>query len=572
MSDVVDNKVLENDVSGGTVLKNKVVKYVFVTGGVVSSIGKGIASASLGLLLESRGYKIAMMKIDPYINVDPGTMNPFEHGEVFVTDDGAETDLDLGHYQRFTNAKLTRKSNTTTGAIYYSVIRKERDGAYLGKTVQVIPHITGEIKDRIRALTADDDVDIAIIEIGGTVGDIESLPFLEAIRQFRMEVGPENCCFVHVTLFPYIEAANELKTKPTQHSVRALRDIGIQPNIIICRTGEKSLEPDQKEKVALFCEVPTKGIINAPDISPVYLIPLNFKEQNLDLTVLEILGLEARESDLARWIEMVNRLKSLKEEVRIAAVGKYTKHGDAYKSINEAFIHAGIANDCKVVFEWIDSNRFDLGGERPEEALRGYHGILIGPGFGERGVEGKINVARYARENKVPYFGICFGMQIAVIEFARNCLGLKGAHSTEIDKLTPYPVISLLTEQKCIQQLGGTMRLGAYSCEIKDGTIAKEAYRADVVYERHRHRYEFNNKFRESFEEAGMIVSGVHRRKLFDGEEEELVEIVELRRDLHPWFCASQFHPEFKSTPLNPHPLFCSFIRAALEHKRKHGI
>ncbi|MCX8064877.1 MAG: CTP synthase [Candidatus Hydrogenedentes bacterium] len=551
------------------------IKYIFVTGGVVSSVGKGIASASLGLLLESRGYKIAMMKIDPYINVDPGTMNPFEHGEVFVTDDGAETDLDLGHYQRFTNAKLTKKSNTTTGAIYYSVIRKEREGAYSGKTVQVIPHITGEIKNRIRALTAEDeDVDIAIVEIGGTVGDIESLPFLEAIRQFRMEVGPENCCFIHVTHLPYIEAANELKTKPTQHSVRALRDIGIQPNVIICRTGDKSLEPEQIDKVALFCEVPRKGIINAPDISPVYLIPLNFKEQNFDLTVLEILGLDPRESDLTQWINMVNKLNSLEEEVRIAAVGKYTKHGDAYKSINEAFIHAGIANNCKVSFEWIDSKRFDPTCEEyenPEDVLAGYHGILVGPGFGGRGVEGKINVVRFARENKIPYFGICFGMQIAVIEFARNFLGMKGAHTTEIDPATPYPVISLLTEQKGVQQIGGTMRLGAYSCEIKPGTIAAEAYKEPVVYERHRHRYEFNNKYRRMFEEAGMIVSGVHHRKLLDGEEEELVEIIELKRDLHPWFCASQFHPEFKSTPLKPQPLFCAFIRAALEYKKNHG-
>ncbi len=549
--------------------KKQPLKYIFTTGGVVSSIGKGIACASLGLLLESRGYKIAIMKIDPYINVDPGTMNPFEHGEVFVTDDGAETDLDLGHYQRFTHAKLSRRSNTTTGAIYNAVIQKERDGAYLGKTVQVIPHITDEIKNRIRALTVDeDDVDIAIIEIGGTVGDIESLPFLEALRQFRLEVGPENCCFIHVTLVPYIEAANELKTKPTQHSVRALRDIGIQPNIIICRTGISKLEKEQRQKVALFCDVPENGIINAQDISPIYAIPLNFKEQNLDITVLKILGLEVREGDLTEWIGIVNRLVSATEEVRIAAVGKYTGHGDAYKSINEAFVHAGIANNCKVKYEWIDSERFDPGKEKPEDVLQGYHGILIGPGFGTRGIEGKINVARFARENRIPYFGICLGMQVAVIEIARNCLGLKDAHTTEVNPQTPHPVISLLTEQKGISSKGGTMRLGAYPCELQPNTLAHKAYGQTLIYERHRHRYEFNNAYRKDFEEkAGMIVSGIHHRKFMDMEE-ELTEMIELKTDIHPWFCACQFHPEFKSTPLKPQPLFCAFIKSALQYKK----
>ncbi|MCA1901835.1 MAG: CTP synthase [Candidatus Hydrogenedens sp.] len=548
------------------------VKYIFTTGGVVSSIGKGIVCASLGLLLESRGYKIAIMKMDPYINVDPGTMNPFEHGEVFVTDDGTETDLDLGHYQRFTNAKLSHRSNTTTGAIYNTVIKKERDGAYLGKTVQVIPHITDEIKNRIRALTIDeDDVDIAIIEIGGTVGDIEGLPFLEALRQFRLEVGPENCCFIHVTLVPYIEAANELKTKPTQHSVRALRDIGIQPNIIICRTGKSKLEKEQRQKVALFCDVPEKAIINAQDISPVYAIPLNFKEQDLDVTVLDILGLDRREGNLSEWITMVNRLTNATEEVRIAAIGKYTGHGDAYKSINEAFIHAGIANNCKVIYQWIDSERFEPGKEKPEEVLNGYHGILIGPGFGTRGIEGKINVAQYARENKIPYFGICLGMQVAVIEIARNCLGLKEAHTTEVNTQTPHPVISLLTEQKGISSKGGTMRLGAYPCELQPNTHAFQAYKQPLIYERHRHRYEFNNAYREMFlSKADLIISGIHHRKLMDIEE-ELVEIIELSPKKHPWFCACQFHPEFKSTPLKPQPLFCDFIKSALEYKKRNG-
>ncbi len=545
------------------------LKYIFTTGGVVSSIGKGIACASLGLLLESRGYKIAMMKMDPYINVDPGTMNPFEHGEVFVTDDGAETDLDLGHYQRFTHAKLSRRSNATTGAIYNTVIQKEREGAYLGKTVQVIPHITDEIKSRIRALTVDeDDVDVAIVEIGGTVGDIESLPFLEALRQFRLDIGPENCCFIHVTLVPYIEAANELKTKPTQHSVRALRDIGIQPNIIVCRTGKNKLEKEQRQKVALFCDVPENAIINAQDISPIYAIPLNFKKQNLDVTVLNILGLEQREGDMSQWTNMVNRLVSATEEVRIAAIGKYTGHGDAYKSINEAFVHAGVANNCKVKYEWIDSERFEPGMEKPEDLLQGYHGILIGPGFGTRGIEGKINVARFARENRIPYFGICLGMQVAVIEIARNCLGLKDAHTTEVNPQTPYPIISLLTEQKGISSKGGTMRLGAYMCELQPNTLAYKAYGQQSIYERHRHRYEFNNAYRESFEkQANVVISGVHRRKLMDMEE-ELVEIIELKQDIHPWFCACQFHPEFKSTPMKPQPLFCNFIQASLEYKK----
>ena len=536
-------------------------KYVFTTGGVVSSVGKGIASASLGMLLEARGLRIAIMKMDPYINVDPGTMNPYEHGEVFVTDDGAETDLDLGHYERFTSSKLSKKSNATTGSVYNTVIQKERRGEFLGKTVQVIPHITDEIKARIRSLTAEEDpVDVAIIEIGGTVGDIESLPFLEALRQFRLDVGPGNCCCVHVTLVPYIEASGELKTKPTQHSVRALRDIGLQPDVIVCRTGQKRLEKEQRAKIALFCNVTNDAIINAEDISPLYAIPLNFKKQNLDAIVLRILGLDAPEGDLTEWTAMVERMQAARDEVRIAAVGKYVGHDDAYKSINEAFVHAGIHNDCKVKLTWVDSETLEE--EKAEEVLNAYDGILVGPGFGSRGIEGKIKAARHAREQKIPYFGICLGMQIAVIELARNKAGLKGAISTEFDPTTPHPVISLLSEQRGISDMGGTMRLGEYRCELKAGTKAHAAYGTDVIHERHRHRYEFNNDYLEALTAAGMTVSGSHPKG-----DHELVEIMEL--DDHPWFCAVQFHPEFKSKPLNPQPLFRDFVAAALRYKAK---
>ena len=541
-------------------------KYVFVTGGVVSSVGKGILAASLGMLLEARGLKIAMMKFDPYINVDPGTMNPFEHGEVFVTDDGAETDLDLGHYERFTKAQLSQRSNATTGGIYNAVIQKERRGEYLGKTVQVIPHITDEIKLRTRLLTAEpdqQDVDVAIVEIGGTVGDIESLPFLEAIRQFRLDVGPPNCCFVHVTLMPFIEAAGELKTKPTQHSVRALRDIGIQPNVIVCRTGKYKLGEDQRHKVAMFCDVTDDAIIGAEDISPVYAIPMNFKQQKLDQTVLNMLRIEAGESDLREWQSMLDTLASATEEVRIAAVGKYTGHDDAYKSINEAFIHAGIANRCKVRLAWVDSEQFE-NGVQPEDTLKDFDGILIGPGFGSRGIEGKIETVRYVRETGKPFFGICLGMQVAVIELARAKLGRPLANSTEFNPETPDPVISLLSEQRNIKDLGGTMRLGKYRCELKPGTHARAAYGVDVLEERHRHRYEFNNDYRESLENAGLVVSGVHTMG-----EHELVEIAELKN--HPWFCGSQFHPEFKSTPLKPQPLFREFVKAALAQRKARG-
>jgi len=537
-------------------------KYVFVTGGVVSSVGKGVFAASLGLLLESRGLKIALMKMDPYINVDPGTMNPYEHGEVFVTDDGAETDLDLGHYQRFTHSNLSQKSNVTTGGIYNAVIQKERRGEYLGKTVQVIPHITDEIKSRIRMLTtdSDNDVDVAIIEIGGTVGDIESQPFLEAIRQFRLDVGPRECCFAHVTLVPYIDASGELKTKPTQHSVRALRDIGIQPSVIVCRTGSHRLGAEQRAKVAMFCDVSDEAIISAEDISFLYAIPLNFKEQGLDDTILRLLNIDAGEGDLNEWRAMVSKYRSLERQVRIAAVGKYVAHHDAYKSINEAFVHAGIANGCKVQLEWVESEQFE-NGTTPDQVLDDYDGVLIGPGFGLRGIEGKIQAVRYVREAKKPFFGICLGMQAAVIELARHCLGLDGASSTEFDQETPDPIISLLSEQRGIQDMGGTMRLGAYRCELKPGTKARQAYGTDVIYERHRHRYEFNNAYRERLEkEAGLVVSGVHTRH-----DHELVEIAELVG--HPWFCGSQFHPEFKSTPLEPQPLFRDFVAAALAQR-----
>jgi CTP synthase len=539
-------------------------KYVFITGGVVSSIGKGIVSASLGTMLEARGYKIAMMKMDPYLNVDPGTMNPYEHGEVFVTDDGAETDLDLGHYERFTTAKLSQKSNITTGSVYNSVIQKERRGEYLGKTVQVIPHVTDEIKARIRSLTTESekDTDIALVEIGGTVGDIEGLHFLEAIRQFKYDVPQSDCCYIHVTLVPYIDAAGELKTKPTQHSVRALRDIGIQPNVIVCRTGPHTLHEAERSKIAMFCDVTQDAIICGEDVSPLYAIPSNLQKQGLDKIVLKTLALEEGTCDMSHWDSVVARMAKTTKEVRIAAVGKYVGHDDAYKSINEAFVHAGIANDCEVKLEWVDSEQFE-GEVAIEEALKDFDGILIGPGFGARGTEGKISTVTYARESKVPFMGICLGMQIAVIEIARSKLGLTKASSTEFDADTPDPVISLLSEQRGVVDMGGTMRLGAYSCHLKPGTFAHDAYGEDIIHERHRHRYEFNNDYLERLVNEGeLVVSGTH--KLGD---HELVEIVEVKD--HPWFCAGQFHPEFKSTPLEPQPMFVAFVKAALTEKAK---
>ncbi|MFP6581657.1 MAG: CTP synthase [Candidatus Hydrogenedentota bacterium] len=539
-------------------------KYVFITGGVVSSIGKGIVSASLGTMLESRGYKIAMMKMDPYLNVDPGTMNPYEHGEVFVTDDGAETDLDLGHYERFTNAKLSQKSNITTGSVYNSVIQKERRGEYLGKTVQVIPHVTDEIKARIRSLTTESekDTDIALVEIGGTVGDIEGLHFLEAIRQFKYDVPQAGCCYIHVTLVPYIEAAGELKTKPTQHSVRALRDIGIQPNIIVCRTGPHSLHEAERRKIAMFCDVAEDAIICGEDISPLYAIPSNLQKQGLDSVVIKTLELEDRACDMSQWDDVVARMSEATDEVSIAAVGKYVGHDDAYKSINEAFVHAGIANNCKVKLDWIDSEQFE-NGTTTASVLDDYDGIVIGPGFGSRGTEGKIDTVTYARESKMPFMGICLGMQIAVIEIARNLLGLKDASSTEFDADTPHPVISLLSEQRGVTDMGGTMRLGAYSCNLKPDTFAHDAYQADIIHERHRHRYEFNNEYLDDLvNKAGLIVSGTHTLG-----DHELVEIIEIAD--HPWFCAGQFHPEFKSTPLKPQPMFSAFVKAALAQRKK---
>ncbi|MCH7910331.1 MAG: CTP synthase [Candidatus Hydrogenedentes bacterium] len=541
-------------------------KYVFVTGGVVSSIGKGVVSASLGMLLESRGLKIAIMKMDPYLNVDPGTMNPYEHGEVFVTDDGAETDLDLGHYQRFTNAKLSQLSNITTGSIYNAVIQKERRGEYLGKTVQVIPQVTDEIKSRIRMLTADSEeaIDVAIIEVGGTVGDIEGLHFLEAIRQFKFDVGPKDCCYVHVTLVPYIEASGELKTKPTQHSVRSLRDIGIQPNVLVCRTGDRKLGDAERRKIAMFCDVPEKAIISGEDISPLYAIPLNMRNQGLDETVAKVLDLDLEPGDLSDWESIVSKMTNPKTRIRIAAVGKYVGHDDAYKSINEAFVHAGVASDCRVDLDWIDSEQFEQGVE-PKDVLKDYDGIVIGPGFGARGVEGKIKTVQYVREKKIPFMGICLGLQIAVIEMARNRLGLTEANSTEFNADTPDPVISLLSEQRGVVDKGGTMRLGAYQCELRVGTKAHEAYGVDVISERHRHRYEFNNLYRQRLErEAGLVVSGTHNLG-----DQVLVEMIELRD--HPWFCGSQFHPEFKSTPLVPQPLFCGFVEAALSYAKSLG-
>ncbi|MBI5201010.1 MAG: CTP synthase [Elusimicrobia bacterium] len=527
-------------------------KFIFVTGGVVSSLGKGLASASIGALLESRGLTITLQKLDPYINVDPGTMSPFQHGEVFVTDDGAETDLDLGHYERFTSAKLTRRNNFTTGQVYDSIITKERRGDYLGCTVQVVPHVTDEIKGKVLSLA--NNVDIAIIEIGGTVGDIESLPFLEAIRQLRFDLGRENVLYIHLTLLPYIATAHEIKTKPTQHSVNKLREIGIQPDIIVCRS-EKPLSSELKAKIALFCSVPKEAVIEAADASTIYEVPLLFQKQGLDEQVLMLLRLRATGKDLEQWQHMVERVKNPKAEVTIALAGKYTELKDAYKSVHEALAHGGLANNVKVHIKYVDTQAADF-----ERALEGVHGILVPGGFGDRGVEGKIRVVQYARENQIPYFGLCLGMQIATIEFARNVLKLSGAHSTEFDPKTRYPVIDLLPEQRAIKEMGATMRLGSYPCVLKKGSLAQKAYGASTVTERHRHRFELNNKFRKLLEDAGFHITGSYAPK-------NLAEIIELRD--HPWFLAVQFHPEFKSRPLSPHPLFASFIDAAVH--RAHG-
>ena len=528
-------------------------RFVFVTGGVVSSLGKGIASASLGAILEARGLKVSMVKLDPYINVDPGTMSPFQHGEVFVTQDGTETDLDLGHYERFTNGPLTRDSNYTTGQIYLSVINKERRGEFLGKTVQVIPHITNEIKACVKKL-AGDDVDVVITEIGGTVGDIESLPFMEAIRQFALDVGKENCLYIHLTLVPYLKAAGELKTKPTQHSVGQLREIGIQPDILICRT-ERSISREDREKIALFCNVPLDAVIEEKDKDfSIYEVPLSLVENKLDEQICKKLSLPLGRLKIEPWRELLHKLRNPRNEISVAVVGKYAEHRDAYKSIYESLDHAGLANQVQVRIQRIQAEEVER--EGPERLLSGYDGILIPGGFGERGIEGKVEAIRFARERDIPFFGICLGMQCAAIEFARNVIGLAGAHSTEFSKDTPHPVICLLDEQKTITDKGGTMRLGAQTAKLEAGSRAATAYGAVQITERHRHRYEFNNVYRQQFAAHGMQFSGTSP----DG---SLVEILELPS--HPWFLAVQFHPEFKSKPIAAHPLFSGFIAAALE-------
>jgi len=535
----------------------KNTKYIFVTGGVVSSLGKGIASASIGKIMEWNGYRVALIKCDPYINVDPGTMNPYQHGEVYVTDDGAETDLDLGHYHRFTASPLSKISNITTGKVYQKVINKERRGDFLGGTVQVIPHITGEIKSEIRRVTKKYNVDIVIVEIGGTVGDIESLPFLEAIRQMKNEAGEANSMNIHLTLMPFIRSAGEVKTKPTQHSVGKLREIGIQPEVLMIRT-EKSLESGARSKIALFCNVHEDCVIEARDVDDIYKIPLMFRDNGLDKIILEKLGLKKRKkSDVTKWEKAVKIKASAQKPVKIGVVGKYIILQDAYKSIDEALKHGAIANGLKLDLVKIEADHLEKKspGEL-EKIFKGISGILVPGGFGVRGIEGKLIAARYARENRIPYFGICLGMQIAVIEFARNVCGMKGANSTEFSPRTKYPVISLLSEQKKIKLMGGTMRLGHYKCRLKQGTLARKIYGSKEVLERHRHRYEFNNRFRDKFQKKGMVFSGIHPKG-------SLVEIVELKG--HPWYLAVQFHPEFKSKPDKVHPLFKGFIRAASE-------
>ena len=529
-------------------------KFIFVTGGVISSLGKGIACASIGKILEARGLKVSLMKLDPYINVDPGTMNPYQHGEVYVTDDGAETDLDLGHYERFTHTRATKFNNATTGQVYNAVISRERRGDYLGKTIQVIPHITNEIKDRIKKVAEVSGADVVLVEIGGTVGDIESLPFLEAARQFRQDVGYQNTIYVHLTLVPYIRVAGEIKTKPTQHSVGTLREIGIQPDVLICRT-EKTLSEDVKDKISLFCSIRKEAVIEAKDVDSIYQIPLVFKDQILDEIILGHFNLISRHSELKDWEEsVVKRVLDPKHKIKIAFVGKYLGLQDAYKSVYEALTHAGIANDAKVEIQRVDSEDIEKYGA--EKFLKDVSGVLVPGGFGYRGIEGKIKAIKYARENNVPFLGLCLGMQCAVIEFSRNACGLKGANSTEFMPKTKYPVISLLEEQRRVKDMGGTMRLGAYPCRIKNGTLAKKVYRQELVSERHRHRYEFNEKFRTLLEKKGMVFSGIYKNK-------NLVEIVELKK--HPFFIAVQFHPEFKSKPDSAHPLFRDFIKAGLQ-------
>ncbi|MBN2057266.1 MAG: CTP synthase [Candidatus Saganbacteria bacterium] len=524
-------------------------KYVFITGGVVSSLGKGITAASVGRLLKSRGISVTIQKLDPYINVDPGTMNPYQHGEVFVTEDGAETDLDLGHYERFIDVNLKRANNVTTGMVYWSVITKERRGDYLGGTVQVVPHITNEIKEHIRELKG---FDVVICEIGGTVGDIEGLPFFEAIRQFRKEVGRHNCINIHVTLVPYLETTNEFKTKPTQHSVMKLREIGIQPDIIICRSC-KPISQDLKDKISLFCDVADEAVIGLVDVPLLYQVPLALEREELDDIILKYLDLPMKKADFRQWQKVVDDMQKSEKKVTIAIVGKYTELKDSYISIVEALKHGGIANDSLIDLRWINAEKLEEA-EELEPLFQDVHGLVVPGGFGARGIEGKIRAIRYAREKKIPFLGLCLGMQCAVIEFARNVCRLKGAHSSEFDPGTKHPVIDLMSEQKGVTEKGGTMRLGAYPCKIRKNTLLHKLYRQETVEERHRHRYEFNNAYKKHFREAGMVFSGIY-------EQAGLIEVVELPD--HPWFLATQYHPEFKSRPTRPHPVFSGFVKAA---------
>lgn len=529
----------------------KTTKYIFVTGGVVSSLGKGITAASLGQLLKSRGLSVTIQKFDPYINIDPGTMSPYQHGEVFVTDDGAETDLDLGHYERFTDVNLSQNSNVTSGRVYWSVLNKERKGEYLGGTVQVIPHITNEIKDRMQRAAKEKAVDVVITEIGGTVGDIESLPFLEAIRQMKYDLGKENVQYIHVTLIPYLSKAGELKTKPTQHSVKELRSIGIQPDIIVCRT-EQNLSEELKDKLGLFCNLDPHNVIQNTDADSLYEVPLMLEKEGLPQLVIDGLGLECKEADLTAWEAMVAKSKQINGTVKIGLVGKYVELKDAYLSVAESLQHAGIENGVEVEIDWIHSE--EVNAENCCEKLQKLDGILVPGGFGDRGIEGKICAIKYARENKIPFLGICLGMQMVVVEFARNVLGYKGAHSSELDPETKYPVIDIMADQVDVENMGGTMRLGQYPCKITPNTKASQAYGQNLINERHRHRYEFNGEYKKVMEENGLVISGI-------SPDERLVEIVELEN--HPWFVAAQFHPEFKSRPTNAHPLFRDFVKAS---------
>ncbi|MBJ6761299.1 CTP synthase [Myxococcaceae bacterium JPH2] len=535
-------------------MRSKKTKFIFVTGGVVSSLGKGLASASIGALLENRGLTITLIKLDPYINVDPGTMSPFQHGEVFVTEDGGETDMDLGHYERFTNARMSRLNNFTSGRIYNAVITKERRGEYLGKTVQVIPHITDEIKASIRQ--ASQDADVVIVEVGGTVGDIESLPFLEAIRQMRYDVGSQNTVYMHLTLLPYIGAAGEVKTKPTQHSVMKLREIGIQPDFLLCRT-DREISRELKDKIAMFCNVDNGNVFTSPDVRSIYELPLELHRQGLDDRLAEILNIWSRAPHLQHWETITRKIyEPARGEVCIGIVGKYVNLTESYKSLNEALLHGGIANDVKVKLRFVDSQDVEV--EGPEKLLAGVDAVLVPGGFGVRGTEGKIAAVRYAREKKIPFFGICLGLQMAVVEFTRNVLGLKDANSLEFNEHTPHPVVTLMESQVKVQDKGGTMRLGSYDCALKSGSLAHQLYAADLIQERHRHRYEVNNTYRPKLQDAGLVISG-HNPEL------NLVEMIELGD--HPYFVGCQFHPEFKSKPFAPHPLFSGFIGAALKHR-----